>query len=401
MSRPGPLVWIAIALTIAAGAAVIRGSAGSTLPRYEVAPVTVPADQKPSFNREIINPGQGLPMVHVASLAAGADGMLSAVWYGGTRECADDVRIYFAQRESGSEWTAPRAVMTRGQAEQDLGRPLRSLGNAILLPGKEGELRLLFVTIAMGKWSGSQLNLSVSRDGGLTWSRAERLTLSPFFNFSELVRNAPLRLAGPLTNQLPSGGWCVPVYQEFLGKFPELLWLGEDEARDARKTRIAGGCTSFQPTVVPLDGSRAVALMRDYTDARRIFRSMGDDGGLAWSPPAPTDLPNPDAGISALRLSDGRLLLAYNNSTTARDNLSLALSGDEGRTWSRLVMLENEPAATFSYPYLMRDPSGLIHIAYTLRGQALALTSFNEAWIADQEATLAKSKSKAGNRTSP
>jgi len=157
-----------------------------------------------------------------------------------------DVKIYLSQKEPAGPWTVPRAIMTRAQAEHDLGRPVQALGNALLLADRDGTLRLLFVTIAMGKWSGSQLDSSVSRDGGLTWSRAEHLTLSPFFNFSELVRNRPV--------PLQEGGWCVPVYQEFLGKFPELLWLAKDGS--VRKSRIAGGCSTFQPSLVPTGWNR-------------------------------------------------------------------------------------------------------------------------------------------------
>ena len=47
--------------------------------------------------------------------------------------------------------------------------------------------------------------------------------------------------------------------------------------------------------------------------------------GLTWSRPAPTNLPNPDAGISGLKLSDGRLLVAYNDSISNRSNLALAV----------------------------------------------------------------------------
>jgi len=41
----------------------------------------------PVFFNETINPDQGLPMVHVAALAQTSDGILHAVWYGGSAEC--------------------------------------------------------------------------------------------------------------------------------------------------------------------------------------------------------------------------------------------------------------------------------------------------------------------------
>jgi predicted neuraminidase len=334
----------------------------------------------PFFKEEFINPGQHLPMVHVASLAKTENGLRAAVWYGGSGECAPDVSIYFSAspRPLGA-WSQPRAVMTRLRAERDLGRPVKSIGNAVLLANPDGSLRLLFVTIAMGRWSASQLNTCISRDGGATWSPSERLTLSPLFNFSDLVRNLPISLAG--------GGWCVPVYQEFLGKFPELLWMQESGGGlIVRKSRIAGGCSTLQPSLIPLDDKRAVALLRDVSDARRIFMSHSSDGGLNWSKPAPTNLPNPDAGIAGISLLDGEMLLAYNDSSHTRDNLSLAVSKDGGRFWEKIAVLESQRRASFSYPFLGSSSNGLIRIAYTYKRLAIKMVSINSSWIAQQEA---------------
>ena len=377
MSLPFRILLAVVAALLCWG--VIRGMTPMTRGGFADAPGEGgKAGRAASFRKEFINPEQGLPMVHVASLAQMPDGILSAVWYAGTAECHPDVRIYFSQRETGS-WSAPRVIMTREVAERDLGRPVKSLGNAVLLANPDGSLRLLFVTIAMGKWSGSQLNSCLSNDGGLTWSRVEHLTLSPFFNFSELVRNRSVAQTG--------GGWCVPIYQEFLGKFPELLWLGEREGKlTYSKTRIAGGCSTFQPSLIPSDGVHAEVLLRDYTDARKIHVSGSDDGGMTWLKPLATEIPNPDAGISGLRLSDGRLLAAFNDSAKDRSDLTLAITSDHGKTWKRVAVLEKEAGTSFSYPYLMRSSDGMIRMAYTRKGKVIALSSFNEEWIASQEA---------------
>lgn len=354
----------------------IRSLPSGTTPRFAEAPPSREKVTAPVFLANVINPDQGLPMVHVAALAQTPDGILHCVWYGGTAECHPDVRIFLSQREPGGRWTEPVTVMTRAQAEQDLGRPVKALGNALLLADGDNSLRLLFVTIAMGKWSGSQLNTSVSKDGGLTWSRAEHLTLSPFFNLSELVRNRPV--------PLQAGGWCVPIYQEFLGKFAELLWLSKEGVW--RKSRIAGGCSVFQPSLVPTSADSAVALMRDYTKARKIQSSSTSDGGLSWFPATPTTLPNPDAGISGLPLGNNRILVAYNDSPKDRSDLSLALSSDGGLSWSKIVSLQHEEGASFAYPFLLHTSDGMIQLAYTWKGRELRLISFNESWLNDQAA---------------
>ena len=348
----------------------------------QVAKIPDPVMTPPVFRNERINPDQDLPMVHVASLAETPDGILSAVWYGGTAECQSDVKIYFAQTEPGAGWTAPMVIMTREKAARDLGRPVKSLGNALLLANPDGSLRLLFVTIALGKWSGSQLNTCLSKDGGVTWSQAERLTLSPFFNFSELVRNRGIPQAG--------GGWCVPIYQDFLGKFPELLWLGERNGMMTyQKTRIAGGCSTFQPSLIPVSSENAEVLLRDYTEARKIHFSSSHDGGLHWDGVSATDLPNPDAGISGLRLSDGRLLIAFNDSAKNRSNITLSIASGHGDACKRIAVIEQEEGSVFSYPFLMRASEGMIRMAYTRKGKEIALSSFNEAWIRAQESKMA------------
>lgn len=370
-------VILGAALLILYGAVSFRESGHAFPKEFQVAPTAPPVGERSLYREEIINVDQNLPFVHVGSVVECAGGGLAALWYGGPYEYSHENSIYLSFRKNGL-WDKPITIMTAGEAERGLGRPIRCLGNPLMLPNPDGSLRLLFVTIAMGRWSGSQLNTCLSRDGGRTWSGVERLTLSPLCNFSEVVRNRPIPLAG--------GGWCVPVYQELIGKFPELLWLRELEGRAVvSKSRIDGGCATLQPSLIPLDERSAVVLLRDWTSAKRIFVSRTRDSGLSWTKPAPTNLPNPDSGISGLPLGDGTLLVAYNDSTSIRENLSLALSVDRGKSWSRLFRIENDPEACSSYPFLMRDREGLFHAVFTHEGDNIKMASFNEAWIQEQK----------------
>jgi predicted neuraminidase len=381
---PLPLRWILIVVAAGLCAAIIVRE-GNPLPGSAfLVQKTSPAmrSERARYQEEMINLKQDLPFVHVASVIELKDGALAALWYGGPFEYCHDNKIYFSEKRNGA-WLNPWPIMTAERAEHDLGRRIRCLGNPLMCRNPDGSLRLLFVTIAVGKWAGSQLNTTVSKDGGLSWSPSERLTLSPLCNFSELVRNRPL----PLTN----GSFCVPVYQELVGKFPELLWLKEREGQlSVCKTRIAGGCATLQPSVIPLDEKRAVVLLRDWTQAKRIFVSRSADAGLTWTKPVATNLPNPDAGLSGLRLRDGRLLAAYNDSVSSRTDLSFALSEDEGLTWRKIAMVEEDPKESFSYPYLMQTSDGMIHVAYTWNADGIKMISFNDAWIKEQETKIRK-----------
>ncbi len=85
-----------------------------------------------------------------------------------------------------------------------------------------------------------------------------------------------------------------------------------------------------------------------------------------------------------LRLRDGRLLLAFNDSETGRDTLRLAISADGGLNWSRSSTLESEPDAEFSYPFLIQTKDGRIHLVYTWKRQAIKHAEFNLAWLEAQ-----------------
>src|SRR5262249_43473072 len=144
-------------------------------------------------------------------------------WYGGTREGARDVAIYWATREAGEghPWSEPRALVTRENALNETWRYVKKIGNAVMFGDGSSRMFLLYVSIGVGGWSGSSLNAKQSLDGGKTWSASQRLGLSPFYNVSELVKNGP--------TPLEDGGWAVPIYQELVGKFPEVLWLNPTE----------------------------------------------------------------------------------------------------------------------------------------------------------------------------
>ena len=377
MRNPG-VRWFLISLAVVLnGLILLRPGArlGSAPAGFALTGRVATGSTEPWFEEEFINPNSPQPMVHVASLCELPDGKLAATWYGGSREGATDVAIYFAARPRGQrEWSTPRAILTPGMAARELNRAIRKAGNSVIFADEAGKLWLVYVTITVGGWSGSSLNLTTSTDGGRTWEPSRRLTLSPFFNISELVKNGPAVLA--------NGGWVAPIYHEFAGKLPELLWLCPTAAGLAEmKSRIVGGISGFQPALTPLSTNRAVAFLRDTTPRERVAVSRTADNGRTWSPPEALDLPNPHSGLDALRLTDGRLLLAFNDSRTGRENLRLALSLDEGSTWERVATLEEEAGAEFSYPFLIQTRDGKIHLVYTWKRKAIKHVVFNESWL--------------------
>jgi predicted neuraminidase len=379
----GTLILLGVALNLVP-ASRHDGRTAGIVPDFRIPANSFTASKTPFFREEFINPDSALPMSHVASICELPDGRLVATWYSGSREGARDVAIFLSTCAPGqSVWSTPRAIVTRESAARDLNRSIKKVGNAVIFQDSTGLLELLYVSITVGGWSGSALNLTTSADQGLTWTPSRRLTLSPFFNFSELVKNAPVALTGD--------SWVVPIYEEFLGRFPELLWLRKSEGDFiATKGRIAGGELVFQPALVTLSSNTALVVLRDYTPQKKIWVAHTADAGRTWTAPAALDLPNPNSGLDALRMTDGRLLLAFNDSTIGRENLRLAVSIDEGRTWMRVATLDEEAGSIFSYPFLLQGRDGCVHVVYTWKGKAIKHVEFNTGWLDERQHEAAK-----------
>jgi predicted neuraminidase len=333
----------------------------------------------PRYETQLL-PNRSAASVHSATAAEISGGRLMAFWYGGSREGASDVALYssvYSLRQK--HWSPERAVVTREFAQRHLRRYVRKLGNPVAGRDSKGRLCLYFVSVSVGGWAGSAVNLIVSEDEGETWSPPRRLLASPFFNISTLVKGAPLLFS--------DGAVGLPVYHELLGKFGELLRL-DSEGRAIGKTRLSWGQSSLQPVIVPRSEKEAVGFLRYAGDPpNRILMVRTADGGVHWSPPARTDLPNPNAAIASTLLSDGALLLAFNNAEEDREDLSLALSKDFGNTWRVVHRFEGEPGSApapvreYSYPWIMQDQAGDVHVLYTWGRSRIKHLRFNRAWL--------------------
>lgn len=317
-------------------------------------------------------------MVHVSSICELPDGRLAAVWYGGSREGAKDVKIYLAtcDPEEGISWTKPRIVMDRRIASKELNRYVKKVGNPIVFADSEGQLWLIYVSIIFGGWSCSSLNVKISSDGGATWAPSRRITLSPLINISQLVRNKPVLLE--------DGGFMLPIYHECLGKYPELLYIRRQRTNGCTphlKVRVASGRAFIQPSVVALGSRSAVAFLRSCLEDKAVAMTVTRDAGTTWTKPVTLDLPNPNSGLDTLLLSNGRILIAFNDSKNNRDNLGLAVSSDGGLSWIRIAILEHTPGAKYSYPYMIFTRNGKIHLVYTWRKTRIKHVVINESWI--------------------
>lgn len=404
-SRLSPLVsgvhplrrFLLIVATLLGAAAVTRDAAQRELAapaRLSPPPAAgdgAAIDPVPFSARSWVTPLGHTESAHCSTICLLPSGDLFAVWYGGSREGAADAALFGARfKVGGGGWQPPVLLVDQALAESELDRQIKKVGNAVVFPDPSGTLWLIYVSVTMGGWSGSALNFKTSRDEGHTWSESRRFTVNPFLNISSLVRNKPIHTS--------DGRIGVPVYHEFALKFPQMLWITPDRdgnVADYRIRNLPAEAGLIQPTLVPLDGSRVLMMLRDHSPTRRVRTAYSDDNGWTWSGTAPSDLPNPDSALDALRLPDGRILLAYNHAASGRENLKLAISADEGRTWQAGPLIEAAGRREYSYPQLAVAGHGRIHLTYTWNRERIRHLEFNVAWLDRESAkhrTVAQSQ---------
>jgi predicted neuraminidase len=289
------------------------------------------------------------PQAHASTIAETPEGLVAA-WFGGPYEGHRQVGIWLARQVDG-RWSAPVEV-TRGFDR--LGRP-QPCWNPVLHQAAAGALLLFYkVGPSPRRWWGM---LRISGDGGRTWSTPRRL---------------PRGILGPIKNKpvvLANGSLLCPSSTEHLG------WRAHLE-----RTSDLGG--SWEK-LAPLNPRRAFAAIQPcvltYCDGGMqvlcrtrqgfIAECRSSDGGRRWGPMRATSLANPDSGIDAVSLRDGRAVLAYNPSTKARTPLCLAASSD-GEAWRQVLVLE-DAAGEYSYPAIIQAGDGSLHVTYTWNRQSI------------------------------
>jgi predicted neuraminidase len=347
--------------------------------------LALPASQAQEVAEFIFAPlssGKALPGTqpdnHASTLVELKNGDILAAWFGGSKEGAPDVAIYGARLHKGV-WSAPVELASDAHL---------ACWNPVLFHSADGRLWLYFkIGSHPSTWAGWR---KWSDDEGQTWSSAEQLPdriLGP-------IKDKPLVLAdGAIVSgsSVEAGKWTAWVERsQDQGKTwsrfgPITVSDAEDiprETEDPAPTEVkssaagAGGGVStkiypaskttvgiIQPSIVPLDDHHLRFYARSQTRSARITFADSSDDGKTWSQAHFLSLPNPNSGIDAVRLRDGRIVLAFNNSYNTRTPLNLAVSSD-GEHFHLCKTLEDGPGQ-YSYPALIQAANGDVMMTYS------------------------------------
>lgn len=283
---------------------------------------------------------------HASTIVESEPGKFTAAWFAGSQEGAPDVKVWLSRSGDGKAWSAPEVVAQE---------PNVPCWNPVLFrEQKSGEL-ILYYKIGSNPrdWSGF---FRRSKDAGHTWGESYIM---------------PAGLLGPIKNkpiQLADGSVLSPTSVESYKNWACWVDRSIDGCRNwTHHGPIYHAKNSFgviQPALLRKRDGSLLALMRSR-GIGQICASTSRDGGLTWSNAVEVkDLPNPNSGIDAVTLADGRFALVYNPTHTGRTPLAIAVSNDDGATWKIAVTLEQDPGE-FSYPAIIQAADATVHVTYT------------------------------------
>lgn len=321
---------------------------------------------------EFVYESAPFPSAHASTVVELRNGDLLAAWFGGTDEGSPDVAIW-GSRKSASGWSAPVELARE---------PKIATFNPVLFHTNDGVLWLYY---KFGphpeRWTAGR---RFSTDEGKTWSPIEHLPAGLYGP----IRAKPLVLAdGTIvsgTSVESYRSWAVWIERSADGgktwtKFgPITVQPGSvvppSNARPSAGTPSEWSQTEgiIQPSVVSLGGKKLRLYARSTSRTGKICISDSNDAGVTWTQARPIDVPNPNSGIDAISLRDGRVVLVYNNTPRGRTPLNLAVSSD-GEQFRMFKTLEDQPGE-YSYPSMIQGRNGDLHITWTWNRKKIKYT---------------------------
>ncbi len=238
----------------------------------------------------------------------------------------DRLWLYYKFGPDPAGWTAGRLWSL---ADGESWSPAEHLPAGLYGPIRVKPLVLLDGTVVSGTSVESYRSWAVwierSTDNGVTWTKSGPITVPSESCGRGVEGNAPAEVPG-------SSDW-----------------------------RFTDGI--IQPSVVVLGDSHLRLYARSTSRIGKVCVADSLDSGTTWSQASPIDVPNPNSGIDAVTLHDGRVILIYNHTDCGRTPLNLAVSND-GEHFRMIHVLEDQ-RGEYSYPAMILGSHEELHITYT------------------------------------
>lgn len=262
-------------------------------------------------------------------------------WFAGEKEGDKSVGIWFSEK-IGNKWAKAKKIVGTGN---------EPCWNPVLFQLKNGRILLFYKKgFDIKTWKSKYI---FSDDEGMTWS--EEISLDN--NLYGPVKNKPIYINNEdilFGTSSESDGWKVSfsVTKNLLDWKINTPNISNNEI------------LTIQPTLLLYKNGTIQALSR--TQNARLAETWSFDKGKSFSNIVLTDIQSTNSGIDGLVLSNGTALLVLNAITEKNyRNKLIILSSKDGKIWKDFLVLENHISGQYSYPSIIQDNKGMIHIVYT------------------------------------
>ncbi|MCP4641877.1 MAG: exo-alpha-sialidase [bacterium] len=296
---------------------------------------------------------------------------------------AIDKNVLTTSTDGGKTWSPASDII-------DPGMDLNHVGHVgQFMRTRDGAIVVVFLDLAAINFSWNdekkapnpdcQLEMFSIRslDNGKTWVDKQRLLDGYNADFMGFIQASTGEVVLTVEHLVPE-----------LGRWVSCSFVSEDDGKTWKQSNLIdlGGRGhhdgAVEPTVAELGDGRLMMLIRTGLD--QFWRAYSDDKGRHWRVIEPSGINASSAPGWLLRLKDGRLAFVWNQvkaegaaepskgksggqafevpAAWFREELSLAFSEDDGKTWTKPVVIAREPGGQVAYPYLHEREPGVLWI---------------------------------------
>jgi sialidase-1 len=292
-----------------------------------------------------------------------------------------DKNVLRSSADEGKTWSEGDAVI-------DPGLDMRTNGHTgQILRTKDGTLVILFLDFTNYKfvWDDAanvpkpECKLEMwsirSTDGGKTWTDKQRLLDGYNADFMGFIQLSTGRLVTSMEHLMPE--LCHWVGCSFFSDDEGKTWKRSNWIDLGGHGHHDG---TLEPTLVELKDGRVMMLIRTSLD--RFWVAFSEDQGRYWREIRPTSIEASSAPAWLTRLQSGRLAMAWNPlhaegkecprngnpsatefpASWYREELCLAFSDDDGKTWTKPVVIARYPGNSLAYPYVFEHAPGQVWV---------------------------------------
>jgi len=249
--------------------------------------------------------------------------------------------------------------------------------NPVLFKDKESKIYLFFkVGREISIW---ETWVITSEDNGKTWSKPYELVENdkggrgPVRSKPITLSNGTIIAGASFESNFGDEHWNVFVDKSYdNGR----TWSSSNYIELDRTDFIGKGV--IQPTIWESENGLVHMLVRSTNG--RIYRSDSNDYGEKWSELYAINIPNNNSAVDVLKFDSETLFLAYNPTDKigfgSRKTLNLAISYDNGITWTDKIILEaGSDEDEFSYPSITSHDNNIV-ITYTHKRKNISFRKF-------------------------